>query len=299
MRFRSGVAVAWDAILTCPAPGGQRAISAASVPLGQSVGEATGVENVLAQRYASPEMVPSGRPRPRSSRSVGSGWPCCARSATAGVEIPAGGDRRLRGGHRPGRPGLDRRARADHPARRQGEDRGVQRARRPRADPQGNDQPGSDREHGAGPVISALRLVRDRSSRHWPGWVARAAEYADLVIAGRSHNVPAQATTLGKRFASAAEELLHRHTGGSTTCWTATRSGASRDPVGTAQDMLDLLGSAEAVDTLENAVVRELSARTGCSTASARCIRGPWTTRCSRRWCRWPQGRRRWPPRSG
>src|ERR1700704_4131565 len=36
----------------------------------------------------------------------------------------------------------------------------------------------------------------------------RAATYRDLVMAGRSHNVAAQATTLGKRFASAAEETL-------------------------------------------------------------------------------------------
>ncbi len=35
-----------------------------------------------------------------------------------------------------------------------------------------------------------------------------AAEHADLVMAGRSHNVAAQATTLGKRFATAADELL-------------------------------------------------------------------------------------------
>ena len=35
-----------------------------------------------------------------------------------------------------------------------------------------------------------------------------AAEHATLVITGRSHNVPAQATTLGKRFANAGEELL-------------------------------------------------------------------------------------------
>ncbi len=34
----------------------------------------------------------------------------------------------------------------------------------------------------------------------------RAISYRDLVMAGRSHNVAAQATTLGKRFASAAEE---------------------------------------------------------------------------------------------
>src|SRR6201998_3446122 len=32
----------------------------------------------------------------------------------------------------------------------------------------------------------------------------RAVQYRDLVMAGRSHNVAAQATTLGKRFASAA-----------------------------------------------------------------------------------------------
>src|SRR6202007_2073017 len=36
----------------------------------------------------------------------------------------------------------------------------------------------------------------------------RAASYRDLVMAGRSHNVAAQATTLGKRFASAARETL-------------------------------------------------------------------------------------------
>ena len=33
----------------------------------------------------------------------------------------------------------------------------------------------------------------------------RAVQYRDLVMAGRSHNVAAQATTLGKRFASAAQ----------------------------------------------------------------------------------------------
>ena len=35
-----------------------------------------------------------------------------------------------------------------------------------------------------------------------------AAEHAELVMAGRSHNVAAQATTLGKRFATTADELL-------------------------------------------------------------------------------------------
>ena len=35
-----------------------------------------------------------------------------------------------------------------------------------------------------------------------------AAAEAELVVTGRSHNVAAQATTLGKRFANAGEELL-------------------------------------------------------------------------------------------
>lgn len=68
----------------------------------------------------------------------------------------------------------------------------------------------------------------------------RAVTYRDLVMAGRSHNVAAQATTLGKRFASAAQETLIA----------LTRLGELIDryplrgikgPMGTAQDMLDLL----------------------------------------------------------
>ena len=67
----------------------------------------------------------------------------------------------------------------------------------------------------------------------------RAMSYRDLVMAGRSHNVAAQATTLGKRFASAAEELL--------IALTRLRELIDRyplrgikGPMGTAQDMLDL-----------------------------------------------------------
>jgi adenylosuccinate lyase len=69
----------------------------------------------------------------------------------------------------------------------------------------------------------------------------RAASYRNLVMAGRSHNVAAQATTLGKRFASAAQETL--------VALTRLRELIDRyplrgikGPMGTAQDMLDLLG---------------------------------------------------------
>ena len=47
-----------------------------------------------------------------------------------------------------------------------------------------------------------------RPWRCWLGWPALAAEHQDLAVTGRSHNVAAQTTTLGKRFASAADEVL-------------------------------------------------------------------------------------------
>ncbi|AWK71154.1 adenylosuccinate lyase [Rhodococcus oxybenzonivorans] len=86
----------------------------------------------------------------------------------------------------------------------------------------------------------------------------RAAEYSGLVMAGRSHNVAAQATTLGKRFASAADELL--------VALTRLRELIDRyplrgikGPMGTAQDMLDLLdGDAAKLDTLERKVAQHL-----------------------------------------
>ena len=57
-------------------------------------------------------------------------------------------------------------------------------------------------------VRDSLVLVRGRMVAALARLARLAAEHADLVIVGRSHNVAAQATTLGKRFASCAEELL-------------------------------------------------------------------------------------------
>jgi adenylosuccinate lyase len=82
----------------------------------------------------------------------------------------------------------------------------------------------------------------------------RAVTYRDLVMAGRSHNVAAQATTLGKRFASAAEETL--------VALVRVRELIDRyplrgikGPMGTAQDMLDLFdGDASRLAALESRV---------------------------------------------
>jgi adenylosuccinate lyase len=57
-------------------------------------------------------------------------------------------------------------------------------------------------------IKNGLDLVADKVIATLAALAAKAALYADQPIAGRSHNVPAQITTLGKRFASAAEELL-------------------------------------------------------------------------------------------
>ncbi|MBD8505905.1 adenylosuccinate lyase [Hoyosella sp. G463] len=90
-------------------------------------------------------------------------------------------------------------------------------------------------------VRRALELVHDRGVAVAARLAERASQYSGLVMAGRSHNVAAQATTLGKRFASAAEEII--------VALDRVRELIDRyplrgikGPMGTAQDMLDLLG---------------------------------------------------------
>ncbi|WP_280416574.1 adenylosuccinate lyase [Nocardia carnea] len=86
----------------------------------------------------------------------------------------------------------------------------------------------------------------------------RAAQYQALVMAGRSHNVAAQATTLGKRFASAADELLIGLTRLRELIERYPLRGI-KGPMGTAQDMLDLLGGdAAKLAALEQQVARHL-----------------------------------------
>jgi adenylosuccinate lyase len=106
-------------------------------------------------------------------------------------------------------------------------------------------------------VRLALALVRERMVAALARLAERAAEHATLVMAGRSHNVAAQATTLGKRFANAGEELLVAFRRLDELLARYPLRGI-KGPVGTQQDQLDLLGSPEAVDRLERAVQRHL-----------------------------------------
>jgi adenylosuccinate lyase len=107
-------------------------------------------------------------------------------------------------------------------------------------------------------VRASLTLVRDRIVAALARLAARATGYADLVMAGRSHNVPAQATTLGKRFASAAEELLIGYERIDDLIARYPLRGI-KGPVGTAADQLDLFdGDAAKLAELERRVAGHL-----------------------------------------
>lgn len=90
-------------------------------------------------------------------------------------------------------------------------------------------------------VRQSLTLLRDRAIATLARLANRAGEYETLVMAGRSHNVAAQATTLGKRFATAADELLIAVERIDDLLARYPLRGI-KGPMGTAQDMLDLLG---------------------------------------------------------
>ena len=104
----------------------------------------------------------------------------------------------------------------------------------------------------------SLEHVRDRTVAVLARLARRAAEHVELVLTGRSHNVAAQATTLGKRFASAADELLVAYERLEDLRARYPLRGI-KGPMGTAQDMLDLLdGDAARLADLERRVAEHL-----------------------------------------
>ncbi len=107
-------------------------------------------------------------------------------------------------------------------------------------------------------IVSSLRLVRGRVIATLARLARLASEHEALVMAGRSHNVAAQATTLGKRFATAADELLVALDRLEDLLGRYPLRGI-KGPVGTAQDMLDLLdGDGARLAELERRVAAHL-----------------------------------------
>ena len=96
-------------------------------------------------------------------------------------------------------------------------------------------------------VLQTLFLLNEKISK-----------YEKTYMVGRSHNVAAQVTTLGKRFASCAEELLFAHTALKELIARLPFRGI-KGPVGTSQDALDAMG--KNFENLEKSIADEFGFR--------------------------------------
>ncbi len=107
-------------------------------------------------------------------------------------------------------------------------------------------------------VFRALKLVHFKAAAALLALSRQAEAHRDLMITGRTHNVPAQPTTLGKRLAMFGQELL--------IAFTRIEELLARYPVrglkgavGTQLDQLTLLGGDSGkVDQLEARVLKHL-----------------------------------------
>ncbi len=107
-------------------------------------------------------------------------------------------------------------------------------------------------------VRRSLEVLRTRVVASLARLAELAALHAETVIVGRSHNVAAQATTLGKRFANHGEELLVAAARLDELLDRYPLRGL-KGPVGTQQDQLDLLdGDADSLDGLESEIAAHL-----------------------------------------
>ena len=107
-------------------------------------------------------------------------------------------------------------------------------------------------------IKESLKLIHDKTVATLSHLAKLATQYSDLAMTGRSHNVAAQSTTLGKRFASAAEETLHAYSKLNSLIAEYPLRGI-KGPVGTSQDVLDLFDNEDKkVQKLEQIVAKYL-----------------------------------------
>jgi adenylosuccinate lyase len=91
-------------------------------------------------------------------------------------------------------------------------------------------------------IKAALELIEYRALQTLFLLNEKITKYEKTYMVGRSHNVAAQVTTLGKRFATCAEELLFAHTALTELIARLPLRGI-KGPVGTSQDALDVMGT--------------------------------------------------------
>jgi adenylosuccinate lyase len=105
-------------------------------------------------------------------------------------------------------------------------------------------------------IKAALELIEYRTLQTLFLLNEKISKYEKTYMVGRSHNVAAQVTTLGKRFASCAEELLFAHAALNELIARLPLRGI-KGPVGTSQDAVDAMG--KDFVNLEKSIAKEFS----------------------------------------
>lgn len=110
-------------------------------------------------------------------------------------------------------------------------------------------------------ILRALKLVHFKAAAALLALARQAEAHRDLMITGRTHNVPAQPTTLGKRLAMFGQEMLLAYTRLDDLLDRYPVRGL-KGAVGTQLDQLTLLGGDSGkVDQLETRVLKHLGFR--------------------------------------
>ena len=115
-------------------------------------------------------------------------------------------------------------------------------------------------------ILRGLKLLRVKSIAALLSLAERAEEWKDLVMTARTHNVPAQPTTFGKRLSMFGEDLLRavRDLGQLIEHYPVR---GLKGPVGTQMDLLTLLGEDPTkVRQLEDSILSHLGVRVALDT---------------------------------
>jgi adenylosuccinate lyase len=105
-------------------------------------------------------------------------------------------------------------------------------------------------------IKDGLNLVRRRTLETLFLLEKSITKYEKTYMVGRSHNVAAQVTTLGKRFATCAQELLFSLSSLEELIARLPLRGL-KGPVGTGQDQIATLGSVKDLNKLEEKLAKE------------------------------------------
>ena len=105
-------------------------------------------------------------------------------------------------------------------------------------------------------IKDGLNLVRRRTLETLFLLEKSITKYEKTYMVGRSHNVAAQVTTLGKRFATCAQELLFSLASLEELIERLPLRGL-KGPVGTGQDQIATLGSIKDLNKLEEKLAKE------------------------------------------